>query len=75
MYIVYTISISASNQLWIRFAPSDVIDQLTSLPVTVNRHHWCLTQENFTKLAFVICNDNDNDKDREHASQSWKLFH
>ena len=75
MYIVYTISISASNQLCIRSAPSDVIDQLTSLPVTVNRHHWCLTRENFTKLAFVICNDNDNDKDREHASQSWKLFH
>jgi len=32
-------------------APSDVIDQLTSLPVTVNRHHWCLTRENFTKFG------------------------
>ena len=52
-----------------------MIDQLTSLPVTVNRHHWCLTRENFTKLVFVICKENDNDKDREHASQSWKLFY
>ena len=73
MYIVYTISISASNQLWIRSAPSDVIDQLTSLPVTVNRHHWCLTRENFTKLVFVICKDKDKeidkDKDGEQASQ------
>lgn len=32
-------------------APSDVIDQFTSLPVTVNRHHWCLTQENFTNFG------------------------
>ena len=36
-----------------RSAPSDVIDQFTSLPVTVNRHHWCLTQENFTKYEDI----------------------
>ena len=26
-----------------------MIDQLTSLPVTVNFHRWCLTKENFTR--------------------------
>jgi len=30
-------------------ASNDVIDQLTSLPVTVNFHRWCLTKENFTR--------------------------
>ena len=56
-----------SEPIYIRSAPSDVIDQLTSLPVTVNRHHWCLTRENFTKLVFVIhkTDDNDNDKDKD----------
>ena len=52
----------------IRSAPSDVIDQLTSLPVTVNRHHWCLTRENFTKLAFIICKDIDKDKCKDNQT-------
>jgi len=30
-------------------APVDVIDQLSTLNVTSNFHHWCLTPENFTK--------------------------
>jgi len=30
-------------------APSDVLEAITSLPVTMNFHHWCLTMENFTK--------------------------
>jgi len=30
-------------------APGDILEQLTSLPVTINFHHWCLTMENFTK--------------------------
>eukprot|EP00092_Neocalanus_flemingeri_P016060 GFUD01017384.1.p1 GENE.GFUD01017384.1~~GFUD01017384.1.p1 ORF type:complete len:323 (+),score=84.53 GFUD01017384.1:84-1052(+) len=30
-------------------APGDVVEQLVSLPVTINFHHWCLTMENFTK--------------------------
>jgi len=32
-------------------ASNEVIDQLTSLPVTVNFHRWCLTRENFTRDA------------------------
>jgi len=30
-------------------APGEVMEQLSSLPVTINFHHWCLTMENFTK--------------------------
>jgi len=30
-------------------APGDVLEQMTSLPVTINFHHWCLTMENFTR--------------------------
>eukprot|EP00090_Calanus_glacialis_P045280 TRINITY_DN8294_c0_g1_i1.p1 TRINITY_DN8294_c0_g1~~TRINITY_DN8294_c0_g1_i1.p1 ORF type:complete len:323 (-),score=87.85 TRINITY_DN8294_c0_g1_i1:89-1057(-) len=30
-------------------APGEVVEQLSSLPVTINFHHWCLTMENFTK--------------------------
>lgn len=32
-------------------APGDVIDIVTSIPVTVNFHHWCLTRDNFTKFG------------------------
>merc|ERR1712112_363229 len=35
-------------------ASNDVIDQLTSLPVTVNFHRWCLTRENFTREATSV---------------------
>jgi len=30
-------------------APGEVVEQLVSLPVTINFHHWCLTMENFTR--------------------------
>jgi len=30
-------------------ASGEVVEQLSSLPVTINFHHWCLTMENFTK--------------------------
>merc|ERR1712013_26179 len=30
-------------------APGDVLEQMSSLPVTINYHHWCLTMENFTR--------------------------
>jgi len=31
-------------------APGEVLEQMTSLPVTINFHHWCLTMENFTRF-------------------------
>jgi gamma-glutamyl hydrolase len=31
-------------------AAGEVLEQLSSLPVTLNSHHWCLTMENFTKF-------------------------
>jgi len=31
-------------------ASEDIIDQITTLNVTANFHHWCLTRENFTKF-------------------------
>ena len=30
-------------------ADTTILDYLTSLPVTSNFHHWCLTRENFTQ--------------------------
>jgi len=31
-------------------APESLVEDITSLPVTSNFHHWCLTRENFTKF-------------------------
>ena len=36
-------------------ADDETISDLTTLPVTANYHHWCLSQENFT-LCVHMCN-------------------
>jgi len=47
-------------------ADSEIITDLTSLPVTANFHHWCLTPENFTKFELdkfwnILSTNEDSD--------------
>lgn len=53
-------------------APQDIVDQLTSLPVTVNRHHWCLTRDSFDKHGlgefWTILSDNTDSDGLEFIS-------
>jgi len=47
-------------------ADSEIISDLTSMPVTANFHHWCLTPENFTRFELdkfwnILSTNEDSD--------------